>query len=207
MISPETHVEVRRLFYAEHWKIGTIASKLGIHPDAVRHALEFDRLPRSRPLRPSLTDPYREFLRQTLEQYPRLRATRLYHMIRERGYTGSVVQSRRAVASLRPPTREAFLRPVRLLISLEISIGAVLAGFVIFKAALGYGHHGIGVPRIEPRYPDCPSTTRTSQLAAHIIKKREPSEARLAGCAPNLGWCAPGSYESGSSSSCQRREP
>jgi len=110
MISPETHVEIRRLFYAEHWKIGTISSELGIHPDTVRHALECDRFPRSRPLRASITDPYREFLRQTLEQHPRLRATRLYQMIRERGYTGSAVQVRRAVTSLRPPTREVFLR-------------------------------------------------------------------------------------------------
>jgi transposase len=31
-------------------------------------------------------------------------------MIRERGYTASVMQVRRAVARLRPPAREAFLR-------------------------------------------------------------------------------------------------
>ena len=31
-------------------------------------------------------------------------------MIRDRGYTGSVIQLRRAVARLRPPPREAFLR-------------------------------------------------------------------------------------------------
>ncbi|HVH85518.1 MAG TPA: IS21 family transposase, partial [Terriglobales bacterium] len=57
-----------------------------------------------------LTDPYLPFIRQTLDQYPRLRATRLYYMIRERGYQGSVVQLRRTVATLRPPRREAFLR-------------------------------------------------------------------------------------------------
>ncbi len=110
MINPETRVEIRRLFYAEHWKIGTIASQLGVHPDAVRHAIQSDPFQRAQPLRPSIMDPYLEFLRQTLDQYPRLRATRLYQMIRARGYSGSVVQVRRAVASLRPPTREAFLR-------------------------------------------------------------------------------------------------
>jgi hypothetical protein len=51
-----------------------------------------------------------DFVRQTLDQYPRLRATRLYQMIRERGYTGSVVQLRRTVAQLRPRAREPFLR-------------------------------------------------------------------------------------------------
>jgi transposase len=110
MISPETHVEIRRYFYAEHWKIGTIARALGIHPDAVRKAIESDRFHRGQELRPSIIDPYLEFVRQTLDQHPRLRATRIYQMIRDRGYAGSVVQLRRAVARLRPPAREAFLR-------------------------------------------------------------------------------------------------
>ena len=48
--------------------------------------------------------------RETLQQHPRLRATRLYHMIQARGYRGSVVQLRRAVARIRPPAREPFLR-------------------------------------------------------------------------------------------------
>src|SRR6266699_6168005 len=110
MIQPETHVEIRRYFYAEHWKIGTIARQLGIHPDAVRHAIESDRFHRGPVLGPSITDPYMDFVRQILDQHPRLRATRIYQMIRERGYTGSVVQLRRAVARLRPPAREPFLR-------------------------------------------------------------------------------------------------
>jgi transposase len=110
MIHPETHVEIRRCFYAEHWKIGTIARELGIHPDAVRKAIESDRFHRGQELRPSIIDPYLEFVRQTLDQHPRLRATRIYQMVRERGYAGSVVQLRRAVARLRPPVREAFLR-------------------------------------------------------------------------------------------------
>jgi hypothetical protein len=29
MISPETRVQIRRYFYAEHWKIGTIAQAIG----------------------------------------------------------------------------------------------------------------------------------------------------------------------------------
>jgi transposase len=110
MIDPETHVQIRRYFYAEHWKIGTIASQLGIHKDTVRHAIEADRFHRGQALRASIIDPYLEFVRQTLDQHPRLRATRIYQMIRDRGYTGSVVQLRRSVARLRPPAREAFLR-------------------------------------------------------------------------------------------------
>jgi transposase len=110
MISTETRVQIRRYFYAEHWKIGTIARELNVHPDAVRNAIESDRFHPTQPLRPCITDPYMEFVRQTLDQHPRLRATRIYQMIRERGYTGSVIQLRRAVSRLRPPVREPFLR-------------------------------------------------------------------------------------------------
>jgi len=110
MISDEQVVRIRHLFHAEHWKIGTIVTELGLHPDTVHRALDTDRF-RSQPrLRDRLTDPYLDFLRQTLQQYPRLRATRLFQMIQARGYTGSVTQLRRVVADLRPPTREAFLR-------------------------------------------------------------------------------------------------
>ena len=110
MISPEARAQIRRYYYAEHWKIGTIAQELGLHSETVRHAVELQRLGVTQPLRPSLVDPYVEFIRQTLEQHPRLRATRIYQMIHERGYAGSVVQLRRAVARLRPKSREAFLR-------------------------------------------------------------------------------------------------
>lgn len=110
MIPPETRVQIRRYFYAEHWKIGTIAQALGLHPDTVRRAIEVESFHRAEQLRPSILDPYLEFVRQTLQQHPRLRATRLYQMIRDRGYTGSVEQLRRVVARLRPQPQEAFLR-------------------------------------------------------------------------------------------------
>jgi transposase len=111
MIAPEQIAEIRRLFYAEHWKIGTIATSLGLHPDTVRGAVATDRFNRPRLVRTStLTDPYLGFIGQTLGQYPNLRATRIYQMIRDRGYMGSVVQLRRVVARLRPGVhREAFL--------------------------------------------------------------------------------------------------
>lgn len=111
MIPPEQVAEIRRLFYAEHWKVGTIAAQLGLHPDTVRAALETDRFNRSKRLRPSQLDPYLPFIRQTLERYPRLRATRIAAMVRARGYAGSVVQVRRLVRRLRPvPQPEAFLK-------------------------------------------------------------------------------------------------
>ena len=110
MISPETRAQIRHWFFAEHWKIGTIAQALHIHPDTVRHAIESDRFHRVQTLRACLTDPYLPFIRQALDQHPRLRATRIYQMIRDRGYQGSVIQLRRVVATLRPIHREPFLR-------------------------------------------------------------------------------------------------
>lgn len=110
MISPELVIRIRSLYYAEHWKIGTIAAELGLHAETVRNALETDRFNRGRILRNTKLDPYMEFIRATLEQHPRLRATRIYQMIAARGYTGSVVQLRRVVATLRPEPKEAFLR-------------------------------------------------------------------------------------------------
>jgi hypothetical protein len=40
MISSETRAQIRRYFYVEHWKVGTIASELGVHPDTVHNAIE-----------------------------------------------------------------------------------------------------------------------------------------------------------------------
>ncbi len=110
MIPPETVTRIRHLFFAEHWKIGTIAAELGLHHETVRGAVETDRFNRAKMIRPTQADPYMDFIRATLEQYPRLRATRIHQMLLERGYTGSVVVLRRLVARLRPEPREAFLR-------------------------------------------------------------------------------------------------
>jgi hypothetical protein len=110
MLNLETQTQIRHWFYAEHWKVGTIAQQLGVHPDAVRRALQDGSSRREPALRHCLTDPYVEFVRTTLERYPRLRATRIFQMVRDRGYPGSVVQLRRLVARLRPVRREAFLR-------------------------------------------------------------------------------------------------
>src|SRR5438445_4528677 len=110
MLSPETRAQIRRYFYAEHWKVHTIARELGVHPDTVRNAIESQRLGGGQPLRASIVDPYLGFIRQSLEEHPQLRATRIYQMAHDRGYAGSIVQLRRAVARLRPRFREAFLR-------------------------------------------------------------------------------------------------
>ena len=109
MIPPELVAEIRRLYHAEHWKVGTIAAELHLHYDTVRRALAPEQ--RRRPAkRKTKTAPYLEFIQQTLEKYPRLRATRIHEMIRQRGYTGGIAQVRRLVRRLRPRVQEAFVR-------------------------------------------------------------------------------------------------
>jgi transposase len=110
VIPPETVAQIRHLFHAEHWKIGTIARQLDLHHDTVRRALQTDRFNRGRIVRATLVDSYADFIRETLSRYPRLRATRIYQMILARGYAGSASSVRRVVARLRPAHREAFLR-------------------------------------------------------------------------------------------------
>ena len=113
MIDDAVAARIRRLFFAEHWKIGTIAAELGVHHDAVRRVISSDTFNHSptRPVRPTLLDPYKSFIEATLAQHPKLRASRLFEMIKGRGYPGSQVRVRRYVACVRPTGRaEAYFR-------------------------------------------------------------------------------------------------
>jgi transposase len=103
MISDALRAEIRRLFYAEHWKVGTIAEAVHVHHDTVRRAIESERfgIHPARP-RPSMLDPFIPFIRDTLQRYPRLRATRLYEMLRQRGYEGCAEWWRSCVRGERP---------------------------------------------------------------------------------------------------------
>jgi transposase len=116
-ISPDKEHEIRRLHDVEKWKRGTIVAQLGVHPDVVARVLDrgatgaLVAVPR-----PRLVDPYVEFIDETLKAYPRLRATRLFDMIRPRGYEGGIAILRRHVAEVRPvPRGEVYLRTERLI--------------------------------------------------------------------------------------------
>lgn len=109
--STEREAEMVRLYFAEHWKVGTIAAQLGVHPDHVRRVVGLE--PERGSLlasRPKVLDPYGPFITEVLERYPTLRSTRLYDMLVERGYRGSARTVRRHVAEVRPRRRrEVFL--------------------------------------------------------------------------------------------------
>jgi transposase len=123
MITPEQHAEIRRLYYGEHWKVGTIAAALGVHHETVRAALVNDTQGvRRGTCRATTLDPYLPFIRDTLAQYPRLRATRLFEMVKGRGYAGSVVQLRRAVRLIRPAATASVYRRLTTLAAEEAQI-------------------------------------------------------------------------------------
>lgn len=109
MIPAEVLAEIRRLYYAEHWKVGTIATELGLHHDTVSRAIGTPRFHRGAARKTKLSA-FEEFIQQTLKQYPRLRATRILAMLRDRGYTGGIAQLRRLVRRLRPRVTEVFVR-------------------------------------------------------------------------------------------------
>ena len=123
MITPAQRAEIRRLFYGEHWKVGTIAAQLGLHRETVRAAVERETAGvRPSLCRPSILDPYLPFIRDTLAQYPRLRATRIHEMVRQRGYAGSVFPVRRLVRRLRPESGRAVYRRVVTLVGEQAQV-------------------------------------------------------------------------------------
>ncbi len=111
-ISQELEAKILRYFHVEKWKVGSIATQLGVHHGTVDRVLSQAGLPKAqRPHRASLIDPYRPFVLQTLEQYPKLTASRLHAMVRERGYSGGEDHFRHLIAHHRPrPQPEAYLR-------------------------------------------------------------------------------------------------
>lgn len=112
MIPPELEAKILRLYTVERWPVGTIARQVRVHHTTVRRALVRAGLPEpTRAQRPRLVDPYVPFIEETLRKHPTLPASRLYDMVKERGYTGAPDHFRHIVAMHRPrKPAEAFLR-------------------------------------------------------------------------------------------------
>ena len=91
---------IRRLYFAEHWRVGTIVAELSVHRDTVLAAIGADRFRARGGPRKTRLDPYVAFVTQILGQHPRLRATRVHEMLVLRGHRGSVTQTRQLVRRL-----------------------------------------------------------------------------------------------------------
>lgn len=110
-MNKETEAEILRLFHAEGWRRNTIANQLRLHHSAVDRALARNGIVTLKRYRRLNVDEYLPFIKQILDRYPKLNATRLHHMVRERGYKGGVDHFRRLIKQLRPQkAAEAYLR-------------------------------------------------------------------------------------------------
>ena len=112
-IDDELKAQILRYHFVEHWRVGTIASQLGVHHSTVERVLGEAGVERERqrPRRPSKLDSYMAFITETLERFPTLSAARLFDMVTARGYTGGPDHFRHRIAQLRPRrSREAYLR-------------------------------------------------------------------------------------------------
>jgi len=152
MIPRALEAEILRLHHTEHWPIGTIASQLRVHHGTVRRVLAQAGVPVTQnTVRASIAEPYLAFIVETLSKYPTLRASRLYQMVRERGYPGAPDHFRAIVARLRPrPAGEAYLR-LRTLPGEQaqtdwahfgkITIGRAVRPLMAFVMVLSYSRH------------------------------------------------------------------
>jgi transposase len=112
MIKKELEAQIMRFYHVEQWRVGTIAAQLGVHHGTVDRVLTQAGLPKAERTRgPSLVDDFVPFLVETLGSYPKLTASRLYAMVKERGYKGGPDHFRHLVAHYRPrPPAEAYHR-------------------------------------------------------------------------------------------------
>lgn len=115
-VTPELHAKILRYRLVELWRTGTIAAQLHVHHGTVERILRQEGLPRVGVVRSSNIDPYLPFILETLKKFPDLRASRLYAMVKERGYQGGPDHFRHLISHHRPrPLPEAYLRLVTLI--------------------------------------------------------------------------------------------
>ena len=114
-ISDELKAQILRYHFVEHWRVGTIASQLGVHHytvEQVRSEAGVER-ERQRQRRASKLDPYLALITETLERFPTLTAARLFDMVKARGFR-PCSSTAKAIDSERPRNRPPNApRPVR----------------------------------------------------------------------------------------------
>jgi len=151
MIPRHLEAEILRLYHAEGWRIGTLCRQLRVHRDAVRRVLTQAGIAPPLLVRPSMIEPFVPFIQDTFARYPTLRASRLYHMVRERGYSGSADHFRHLVHRFRPQAvAEAYLR-LRTLAGEQgqvdwahfghLQIGRARRALMAFVMVLSYSRH------------------------------------------------------------------
>ncbi len=111
-IPPDLRAQILRYYHAEKWRINTIARQLQLHHGTVERVLAQAGLPPIGQVKHlSKLLAYLPFIKETLEKFPTLTASRVYAMVRERGYHGGPDHFRHFIALHRPRRpAEAYLR-------------------------------------------------------------------------------------------------
>ena len=111
-VTAEETAKILRLHHVEQWPVGTIGAAIGRHHDTVERVLAGAGLVVEKQVqRARFVDAYVPYIHETLAKYPRLRSSRLWSMVKARGYAGSKSGFRAIVARLRPRRfAEAFVR-------------------------------------------------------------------------------------------------
>ena len=111
-ISPDVKANILRYHHVEKWRVGTIASQLGVHHTTVKRVLSETGIDKTHILvKQSMIEPYLSFILEQLQRFPNLTASRLYAMVTERGYPGGSDHFRHLISLYRPKVAaEAYLR-------------------------------------------------------------------------------------------------
>ena len=111
-VPKEAEAEILRLHFAEKWPKNTIAKQLHVHHSVVERVLINGGVRHeSLRVRPSIIDPFVPFIQAKLEEYKDITATRLFQMLKERGYEGGVDHFRHMVRRYRPRlSKQAYLK-------------------------------------------------------------------------------------------------
>jgi transposase len=110
-MNAETWAEIRRLRGLEKLPVIEIARRMRMDRKTVRRALRSDGVPKRKVVaRPSMLDPFRAYVRQRLEEFPRITSVRLLRELRSRGFAGGISRLKEFVATIRVKAPEAFFR-------------------------------------------------------------------------------------------------
>jgi len=102
-INQELEARILCYHHVEQWSVHTVAAQLGVHHSVVDRVLCQAGMPKvERAARASMIDAYLPFIVETLAEFPKLSAVRLFRMARVRGYRGAESHFRSRIAQLRP---------------------------------------------------------------------------------------------------------
>jgi len=112
-ISKKEELEVLTRYHVAKESINKISKELNLSRNAVKRVILRGAEP-SAPLkrkRRRLIDDYLDLVTAKLQAHPSIPAIRLFHMVKEQGYTGGESQFRALVAEIRPKVpKEAYLK-------------------------------------------------------------------------------------------------